>query len=157
GHGRLEAARLATSSFTPIITVAGGTVAAGTASLMVAGSALFRGFGPALALTVLVGLAVAVTLVPALMAFLGPRALWPRRIVPEPEAVRERPSLLTRAVTNRVSAFVIAALCMAGLAGIATQARHLELGLGFVQSLPAESGVARAAEAAGAGFAPGII
>lgn len=157
GHDRLEAARLATASFTPIITVAGVTVAAGTASLMVAGSALFRGFGPALALTVLVGLVVAVTLVPALMAILGPRAFWPRRTVPEPKATRERPSVLTRAVTNRVTAFVIAAVCMAGLAAVATQARHLELGLGFVQSLPAESGVARAADAAGAGFAPGII
>ncbi|MDO5502079.1 MAG: MMPL family transporter [Actinomycetia bacterium] len=157
GYDRLEAARLATASFTPIITVAGFTVAAGTAALLVADSAIFSGFGPALALTVLTGLVVAVTLVPALLAIFGAAAFWPRRTVPEPEAVRERPSLLTRAVTHRVPAFFIVLLCVAGLGGLATQVRHLEVGLGFVQSLPPESSVARAADAAGAGFAPGII
>ncbi len=157
GHDRLEAARLATASFTPIVTVAAVTVAAGTASLIVARSALFRGFGPALALTVLVGLVVTITLVPALMAILGPRAFWPRETVAEPEVLRERPSLLTRAITHRVPAFLIVAACVAGLGAAATQARHLDLGLGFVQSLPEESAVAQGAEAASAGFAPGII
>ncbi|MBC7307697.1 MAG: MMPL family transporter, partial [Dietzia sp.] len=157
GHDRLEAARLSTASFTPIVTVAAVTVAAGTASLIVARSALFRGFGPALALTVLVGLVVSITLVPALMAILGPRAFWPRETVAEPEVLRERPSLLTRAITHRVPAFLIVAACVAGLGAAATQARHLDLGLGFVQSLPEESAVAQGAEAASAGFAPGII
>ena len=157
GHDRLEAARLATASFTPIITVAGFTVAAGTAALMVASSALFSGFGPALALTVLIGVVVAVTLVPALMAILGAKAFWPRQTIPEPRAVRERPSLITRAVTNKASALLIILVTVGGLGGLATQARHLDLGLGFVQSLPPESSVARAAEAAGEAFAPGII
>lgn len=157
GYDRLEAARLATASFTPIVTVAGLTVAAGTASLLVARSSLFSGFGPALALTVLTGLVVAVTLVPALLAILGPRAFWPRTTVAEPAAVRERPSLLTRSVTHRGMAFLIVVVCVAGLGALASQARHVNLGLGFVQSLPAESSVARAADAAGAGFAPGIV
>lgn len=157
GHDRLEAARLATASFTPIITVAGFTVAAGTAALMVARSSLFSGFGPALALTVLIGVVVAITLVPALIAIFGGKAFWPRQTVPEPARVRERPSFLTRAVTNKASAFFIILLTVAGLGGLATQARHLDLGLGFVQSLPPESSVARAADAAGKGFAPGII
>lgn len=165
GYDRLEAARLATASFTPIVTVAGVTVAAGTASLIVAGSALFRGFGPALALTVLTGLVVAVTLVPALLAILGPKAFWPRRITRETAVVRDaipgattaRPSILTRLVTNRAGALLVVLVTVAGLGSAAYQARHLDLGLGFVQSLPASSNVARAAEAAGTGFAPGII
>lgn len=157
GHDRLEAARRATASFTPIVTVAGVTVAAGTASLIVAGSALFRGFGPALAVTVLTGLVVAVTLIPALLAILGPRAFWPRSPQLAPAAEDERPSVLTRSVSHRGSAFVIAAVCVAGLGVTAFQARHLDLGLGFVQALPGESGVARAADAAGSAFAPGII
>ena len=157
GHERLEAARLATASFTPIITVAGFTVAAGTAALMVAGSALFRGFGPALAVTVLIGVVVAITLVPALMAILGAKAFWPRQTLPEPRVVRERASVITRAVTNKAAALFIILVTVVGLGALATQARHLDLGLGFVQSLPPESSVARAAEAAGQGFAPGII
>ncbi len=69
----------------------------------------------------------------------------------------ERPSLLTRAVAHRGSAFVIVLLCVAGLSAAAYQARHLDLGLGFVQSLPETTSAQRAAEAAGKGFAPGII
>ncbi|CAL8973352.1 hypothetical protein TESS_TESS_02722 [Tessaracoccus sp. O5.2] len=157
GHDRLEAARLATASVTPIVTVAGVTVAAGTASLLVAESPLFSGFGPALGLTVLTGLVVAVTLVPALIAILGRAAFWPRQLVAEPAMVRRRPSLLTRAVAHRDSAFVIVLLCVAGLGAAAYQARHLDLGLGFVQSLPETTSAQRAAEAAGKGFAPGII
>lgn len=157
GHDRLEAARLATASYTPIVTVAGFTVAAGTASLLVAESPLFRGFGPALALTVLTGLVVAVTLVPALLAILGRAAFWPRKLVAEPAKVRERPSLLTRAVARRGSAFVLVLVCVVGLAAAAYQARNLDLGLGFVQSLPETTSAQRAADAAGKGFAPGIV
>ena len=157
GHDRLEAARLATASVTPIVTVAGVTVAAGTAALLVAESPLFSGFGPALALTVLTGLVVAVTLVPALLAILGRAAFWPRPLVAEPAKVRERPSLLTRAVAHRGSALVLVLLCVAGLGTAASQARDLDLGLGFVQSLPETTSAQRAAEAAGKGFAPGII
>ena len=157
GHDRLEAARLATASFPPIVTVAGVTVAAGTASLLVAESPLFSGFGPALALTVLTGLVVAITLVPALLAIVGRAAFWPRALVAEPAKVRERPSLLTRAVAHRGSAFVLVLLCVAGLGTVAYQARNLDLGLGFVQSLPEPTSVQRAADAASQGFAPGII
>jgi len=157
GHDRLEAARLATASFTPIVTVAGVTVAAGTASLLVAESPLFSGFGPALALTVLTGLVVAITLVPALLAIVGRAAFWPRALVAEPAKVRERPSLLTRAVAHRGSAVVLVLLCVAGLGTAAYQARNLDLGLGFVQSLPETTSVQRAADAAGKGFAPGIV
>ncbi|MCC2592768.1 MMPL family transporter [Tessaracoccus sp. OS52] len=157
GHERLEAARLATASVTPIVTVAGVTVAAGTASLLVAESPLFSGFGPALALTVLTGLVVAVTLVPALLAIFGRAVFWPRNLVAQPAKARQRPSLLTRAVAHRGSAFVLVLLCVAGLGTAAYQARNLDLGLGFVQSLPENTGVQRAADAAGKGFAPGIV
>lgn len=159
GFGRLEAARLATASFTPIVTVAGLTVAAGTASLIVAESGLFRGFGPGLAITVLVGVIVAMSLVPALMAILGARVFWPNdpARAEERAVLRAKPSALTRSVTRRASAAVIAVVCIAGLAVIALQARHLELGLGFVQSLPAGDPAAKAQAAAADGFAEGIL
>jgi putative drug exporter of the RND superfamily len=51
--------------------VAGLTVAGGTISLLAATFHVFRGLGPALALTVLVGLAVCLTLAPAVMTILG--------------------------------------------------------------------------------------
>ncbi len=84
GQGRGAAARGTTAQFTPIILTAGLMVAAGTAALMVASQQFFRGFGPGMALAVLVGLVVSVTLVPALLEVFGRLLFWPR--VPAPAA-----------------------------------------------------------------------
>ncbi len=73
--GPRDAVREAIAADTPIVAAAGITVAGGTAALLAAESAFFRGFGPAMALAVLVGLLVAVSLVPAILAILGPRVL----------------------------------------------------------------------------------
>ena len=73
GHGNQEAARRTLLIEGPIVAVAGATVAGGTAALLAANFELFRAFGPALALTVVVGMLVSLTLVPALMAILGHR------------------------------------------------------------------------------------
>ena len=55
------------------------------------GAEFFRAFGPGMALTVLVSLAISVTLIPALMAILGFELYWPRTL-----AVDERPSRPSR-------------------------------------------------------------
>jgi len=74
-----EAVAQAIGAFTPIVIAAGVTVAAGTAALLAARSDFFRSFGPPMALSVLVGVAVSVTLVPALLAVLGHRVFLPSR------------------------------------------------------------------------------
>lgn len=68
--------------FSPIVAVAGLTMAGGTAALTVAKSDRFRAFGPGMALTVLIGAVGAVTLVPALLAIIGRGAFWPTRPAP---------------------------------------------------------------------------
>jgi RND superfamily putative drug exporter len=73
GDDRLVAARGAVAEIAPIVLTAGLIVAAGTAALVVAHVRFFRAFGPGLAATTLVTLAVSVTLVPALVALFGPR------------------------------------------------------------------------------------
>jgi putative drug exporter of the RND superfamily len=73
GDERLPAARGAIAEVAPIVLTAGLIVAAGTAALVVGHLQFFRAFGPGLAATTLVTLAVAVTLVPALVALFGPR------------------------------------------------------------------------------------
>jgi len=152
------AARRASVDFTPIVVVAGVTVAAGTGALVVAQSALFRGFGPGMALTVLIGLIVAATLVPALMGVLGPWAFWPSHPrVRAASSEHARPARLLTVVTRRRPAAVAAALCLVGLLAAASPLTQLNLGLAFVQSLPADDRVARAAAAAQEGFAAGIL
>lgn len=159
GEGGRAAATRATGDFAPIVAVAGVTVAAGTAVLIVARSALFRGFGPGMAVTVIVGLLVSLTIVPALMGVLGPRVFWPSRPhqVPGELGAHVRPGRLTQLVTGRRSAPATVAATAALLLLAASPLLDLRLGLSFVQSLPADHAIARAAAAAHEGFAPGIL
>ena len=157
GFGRRPAARRATSDFAPIVAVAGVTVAAGTAALVVAQSTLFRGAGPALALTVVIGLVVALTLAPALMAVTGRWVFWPSRPTPQPPVPAGTEGPLVRLVTQRRTAAVTAGACILLLALATVPLANLRLGLAFVQSLPEDEPVAVAAAAAQKGFAPGIL
>jgi putative drug exporter of the RND superfamily len=63
-----------------IIVVAGLTVAAGTSALVVATLDVFKALGPGLGVTVVVGLLVSITFIPACLALLGARIFWPRNL-----------------------------------------------------------------------------
>jgi RND superfamily putative drug exporter len=157
GGGR--AAQRATADSGPIVAVAGVTVAAGTAALLIARSPLFSGAGPTLGVTVLIGLVVSITLVPALMSMLGRWTFWPSRphTWSATAADEARPGRATRLVTERRTAVFAAAGCVAVLVLTALPVLSLRLGLGFIQSLPDEHAVARAAAHAQQGFAAGIL
>ena len=167
GEPRARAARATTAEYTPIIFTAGLTVAAGTLALVAARQPFFRDFGPGLALSVVIGLVVAVTLIPALLALIGGAVFWPRRPAvqpsprpaqtPGPHAGRSLRGRLAHLATNRAAALVIAVLCTAVLVAAAGGLRDARLGLGFVTGLPAGDEARRAAEAAATGFAAGII
>jgi RND superfamily putative drug exporter len=163
--GEQDATVSAIATYTPIVLVAGLTVSAGTAALLAATSEFFQGFGPAMALAILVGLVVSVTLVPALLAILGRRTFWPG---PPPAGRATLTRRWVRAVTGgrrlrvidhltdrRVAAGVLLG-CVGLLVLAAAPIRSLDLGVRFTSSLPADSTVTVASEAAAAGFAPGI-
>ena len=153
------AAQRSSADSAPIVAVAGVTVAAGTGALLIARSPLFSGAGPALALTVLIGLAVSITLVPALMSLLGHWTFLPSRphTWPAEAAGDVRPGRVTRLVTERRTAAIAAAACVVLLVLAALPLLSLRLGLGFIQSLPEEHPVARAAAQAQEGFAAGVL
>lgn len=159
GRPRIVAARRSVATFAPIVAAAGLTVAAGVATLLVASSPAVRTFGPAMALAVAVALVVALTFVPAVMAILGRGAFYPA--VPHPSddravgaAVRRG---LVRLVRSRGPAVVVAVLCLGGLAWAALPVHRIGAGLPLVSALPSDTAAARAASAASAGFAPGIV
>jgi RND superfamily putative drug exporter len=79
GEPRVAAARATITEVAPIVFTAGLIVAAGTAALIAGKLDFFRAFGPGLALTTLISMVVAITLVPALMAIFGGR-LFGRRV-----------------------------------------------------------------------------
>jgi RND superfamily putative drug exporter len=79
GDPRLSAARGSVAETAPLVFTAGLIVAACTAALLAGQLDFFRAFGPGLAITTLISLVVAGTLVPALIALFGPR-LFGRRM-----------------------------------------------------------------------------
>jgi putative drug exporter of the RND superfamily len=163
GSDRLTAARWATARFSPIIATAGATAAAGTGALIVADAPTFRAFGPGMAVAVLIGMVVAVTLVPALLAIFGSALLWSPRHGPSfEEAVEAQREVVAGSWWSRVLtwpgfSFIVLAACIAGLLWAALPVRHMALGVSFVEALPADNPTRQAATQAEKGFADGIL
>ncbi len=168
--GAPDLAYLALVRSGPIVAVAGIAVATGTATLLAAESPFFRALGPALAFTVLIGLLVAISLVPALMAVLGRTLLWPgggratRRPWQEAVPAPLRPpdswtfTSLVEVLVRRRGAAVATVSCTVGVLLLAAAPlTQLQLGVSFVSGLPREAPVRAAAESAQAGFAEGIL
>ena len=135
GLPRLEAARAAVTTTAHIVAVAGLTVAAGTAALLAADFELFRAFGPALSLTVVIGVLVSLTLVPALMAVLGSWLFG----VGGGRLPTSRPPAgagwVLRSVVHRRGAAVATALSVGVLLLAALPVLHLRLDLSFTSAL----------------------
>ncbi len=150
GLPRLAAARRAVAVEAPIIAIAGLTVAAGTGALIAANFSLFKAFGPAMALTVLVGVVVSLTLIPALMAILGHRLFLPwRQSEPasagRPRAAR-RTSRFIRIVADRKGAWVATVLVVGALGVAATPLTQMRLDMSFTSGLPADDPVQHGAD-----------
>jgi putative drug exporter of the RND superfamily len=179
GMSKIQAARLTTAEFSPIILAAGLLVAAGTASLAASRMELIRAFGPALAVTVLTAMVVSLTLAPALIGIFGSALFWPgphwfrrsrtaiRRAanarvagalpahVPRP--AWQRRETVARFAALRPVALLIAAGCVVALLGAAVNTTRMRLGAPLVTALPADSQPVRAQAAAADGFAAGVL
>ncbi|WP_245177154.1 MMPL family transporter [Geodermatophilus sp. DF01_2] len=144
GLHRHEAARRTVLTEGPIVAVAGITVAAGTAALLVADFQLFQAFGPALALAVLVGMVVSLTLIPALMAILGHR-LFLTIGTGRPASGEHAPSRLTRwlagAVSRRGGAAVAVLFSLGLLIPASLPLTDLRIDVSFVSELPPDDPV----------------
>lgn len=153
GEGPRVAAAGASAHMMAIVATAGLTTALGTATLLVGDVDFFRSFAPALVITALVGVAVSVTLVPALLAILGRAAFWPRGVAAAARGAgrgARRAPLVTRLLTTRAVAGLTAVVVIAGLCLAAAQVRHLEMGLGLT------SGLSPGTDVTEAGFAAGV-
>ncbi|MQA32158.1 MMPL family transporter [Modestobacter roseus] len=158
GLPRLDATRRAVTANAPIIAVAGITVAAGTAALLAADFQLFQAFGPALSLTVVIGVLVSLTLVPALMAILGERlfGLGTRSRSPRRPTRRGNGRLL-RIVVSRKGATVATLLATGLLVLAAAPLLQMRLDLSFTSGLPADDPVRQGAEVLAEAGVRGVI
>ena len=150
GADRHAAAARAAAAEGPIVAVAGLTVAGGTAALLAATFPIFRAFGPAMAVTVLVGLAVSVTLVPALMAIFGrwlflpwDPARWAAKLN---RRTTRRAGLLVRIVVNRAGAAVAALLAVGVLVAAAAPIVNMRLDASFTGPVPRDDPVREGAD-----------
>jgi putative drug exporter of the RND superfamily len=149
GLDRKEAVHAALRINARIIAWAGLTVAGGTIALLAAPFHVFRGLGPALALTVLVGLAVCLTLAPAVMTILGWRLFTVRGSQSRNGSLRAAPRRRSRGLallTHRASALLVVIAVGGGLALAAVPLTHARLDLSFVAALPRDDSVAEGAE-----------
>jgi putative drug exporter of the RND superfamily len=167
GDGARVAAERSSAELLPIILTAGLTVVGASAALLVAELGFFKAFGPGMAIAVLVGLIVALTLVPALMAILGGGLFWPSRpgrrgsrSAADAEATDERRA---RPARSRALGFAgrrpraTAAVCTLVLLAAASGLLGLKVGNPLVRGLPDDSEVKQTYAQATEGFAPGIL
>ncbi len=161
------AAERAAGELVATIVAAGVTVAAASAALLVAHLGFFQTFGPGVALGVLLALAVAITLIPALLAIVGEATFWPSRPgrdVPAERGAEETPTEAVgrpfrfRAVRTASRRPALTALaCAALLAVAASGIGRLHVGQTLIRGLPQSSPPHRAYVQASHGFAAGVL
>jgi putative drug exporter of the RND superfamily len=163
GERSRAAARRATADLLPIIVTAGLLVAAGLATLRLAGIGFVRALGPAMAIVVLVGLAVSVLFVPAAMGLLGRWTFWPglqRGDTRQPFTARAGArvrQLLAIGTSRRLGAVPTLAIAAVALVAAATGLAQMRLALTPIRGLPSDASAARADREAALGFAGGVI
>jgi RND superfamily putative drug exporter len=144
-----EAARRTVMTEGPIVAVAGITVAAGTAALLAADFELFRAFGPALSLTVVVGLVVSLTLVPAVIAVLGRWLFFPSGVAAGGAALEGQAGRgarwIARTASSRRGAVIAVLLGLGVLVPASMPLADLRLDLSFASGLPDGDPVQRGA------------
>jgi RND superfamily putative drug exporter len=156
GASRTEAVRETAASYGPIVLAAGLLVAVGVGSLLLGTLGFFHAFGPGMAITVLCGLVVSLTFMPAMLALLGRAVFWPG-LHTGSVGIRRWRERISHFATGKIVAAAIVVVAFVILTFAALGLRDFGLGLALERALPSGNPVARAADAAQRGFAPGIL
>ncbi|QIN83569.1 MMPL family transporter [Rubrobacter tropicus] len=148
GTGRLEAARVGVEKVGGILLSSAAVLIAAFALLVLADLGLYRALGPGLALALCIVFAVTLTLVPALLAVLGPAAFGRRSLAPRRDPSR-RPAFRR---AGPISVVLVAGLVVAS-------AGNLGLKVGFDQlaNLPESATSVRGYEELTGEFPGGVL
>jgi len=163
GERRTTAVRDVASRVVPLVIAAALTVAAGTIALVGADLDFFHAVGPGMAVAVIVSGLVSISFVPALAGVLGRVAFWPnlpgRNADPSRRGadLRSGRRIIARLISRRWAAAVAMVVCVGALLAAATGLAQMRLGANVISGLPMSSGPRQAADAAAAGFGPGIV
>ena len=158
GEEPLRAVELVTAELLPVVLTAALMIAGSIATLLLSGVRFLTAFVPGLTVSVLVGAAVAVTFIPAALALIGPRLLWPHgpgevRAARE-EARRPRARVVALAARRPVAVLLP---CVLVLGAAAYAAEDMALGDPIIRGLPESSSARQGYELASGAFGPGIV
>jgi RND superfamily putative drug exporter len=162
GERRTTALRNVSSRVVPLVSAAALTVAAGTVALLGANLDFFHAVGPGMAVAVIISGLVSISFVPALVGVLGRVAFWPS-LRPRHDTTGGRSGARTpawtvaRLIRRRWAAGVVVVISVAPLVLAGSGLAQVRLGSNVVSGLPPSSEPRQAAEAAAAGFGPGIV
>ena len=143
----------------PAILSAGGTLVIAALLLLLTDLGSYRGLGPVVAITVLVMMAAALTLVPAVLAIIGRNGFWPFRPAYEPDATGSRDSRLWTRIARTVlehparmlaTTTIVLALLIGGMA-------YFDLSYDSLESLPSDVESVEGFEALREGFPAGSL
>ncbi len=151
-----------TSELLPVIFTAALMIAGATLTLLISGMSFLAAFGPAMAVAVVVAAAVAMTLVPAVLAIFGRVLLWPRqpsvqsadRAGGAPARSGFRGALIGAAVRFPVLTTI---LCLVALGAAASGISKLALGNPIIRGLPETTSPRRGYELTATGLGPGVL
>ena len=133
------------------VVFAGLTVVIALVGLLITGIPFLAAMGLGAAFTVVVAVLIALTLLPALLAFLGPRVLKGKHTSPDATSLGER---WARRVTRRPVASTLAVIVLLGVAAV--PALHLNLGLPDAGTKPKADTERRAYDLLTQGFGAGF-
>jgi putative drug exporter of the RND superfamily len=159
GFSSCNAVREVTTELLPVILTAALMIAGATLTLLLSGVRFLSAFGPGMAVAVVVGAAVALTFIPAMLAIFGRILLWPGS--PNPETAGTHPK--ERGPRGRLVGFaahhptIVAIACLALLLAAASGLRKLELGNPIISGLPTSTDARQGYDVAQETLGPGVV
>ncbi|HEV2790489.1 MAG TPA: MMPL family transporter, partial [Solirubrobacterales bacterium] len=159
GMSSCAAVREVTTELLPVISTAALMIAGAALTLLLSGVKFLSAFGPGLAVAVLVGAAVALTFVPAMLAIFGRILLWPNS--PDPETAGDHPK--ERGPRGRAVGFaarhpaIVSILCLLVLLAAASGLRDLEIGNPIIRGLPESTDARQGYDVATETLGPGVL
>ena len=159
GLSSCEAVTEVTRELLPVISTAALMIAGATMTLVLSGVSFLSAFGPAMAVAVLVGAAVALTFVPAMLAIFGRLLLWPRSPAPateggHPQERGPRGQLVGFAAQHPA---IVSLACLLVLLAAASGLRNLEIGNPLVRGLPESTDARQGYELTNESVGPGVM
>lgn len=159
GLDSCSAVRKVTTDLLPVILTAALMIAGATLTLLLSGVRFLAAFGPGMAVAVVVGAAVALTFIPAMLAIFGRILLWPSRAHREtrgthPGELGARGRLVGFAARHPA---IVMVFCLALLVAAASGLRKLELGNPIISGLPSSTDARQGYEVAAGALGPGVV